>query len=63
MNLKHGKVNKMKVKELIKELEKYDEELEVQYDYDGHYSTIGISKIYIQNEDYESNEKEVVVIY
>lgn len=52
----------MKVKELIKELEKYDEELEVQYDYDGHYSTIGISKIYIQNEYYESDEKEVVVI-
>ena len=53
----------MKVKELIKELEKFDEEMEVQYDYDGNYSTIGITEVSIQNEYYESDEKEVVVIY
>ena len=63
MILNAGKVNKMKVKELIKELEKFDEEMEVQYDYDGRYSTIYITEVSIQNEDYESDEKEVVVIY
>lgn len=53
----------MKVKELIKELEKFDENMEVQYDYDGHYSTINIAKVSIQNEYYENDEKKVVVIY
>ena len=52
----------MKVIELIKKLEKFDEEMEVQYDYDGHYSTINIRDVSIQNEYYESDEKEVVVI-
>lgn len=37
--------------------------MEVQYDYDGNYSTIGITEVSIQNEYYESDEKEVVVIY
>ena len=62
MILNAGKVNKMKVIELIKELEKFDEEMEIQYDYDGHYSTINIRNVSIQNEYYESDEKEVVVI-
>lgn len=53
----------MKVKELIKELEKFDEDMGVRYDYDGHYSTIDIANVSIQNEYYESDGKEVVVIY
>lgn len=43
--------------------DKLYEEMEVQYDYDGNYSTIGITEVSIQNEYYESDEKEVVVIY
>lgn len=52
----------MKVKELIKELKKFDENMEAQYDYDGHYSTISIAKVSVEKEYYESDEKEVVVI-
>lgn len=50
----------MKVKELIKELQKFDEELEVKYNY------IGAPPIYevtIQGEYYETDRKKVVVLY
>ena len=53
----------MKVKELIEELKKFDENMEVQYDYDGKYSTIPIEDVTIQNEQYENDRKEVVVLY
>lgn len=53
----------MKVKELIEELKKFDENMEVQYDYDGQYSTISIDEITIQNEQYEDDRKEIVVLY
>lgn len=62
MNLKRGKVNKMKVKELIKELEKFDENMEAQYDYEACGGTMFVHEVSIQNEYYESDEKEVVVI-
>lgn len=52
----------MKVKELIKELEKFDEDMEVQYDYEPYCGTMPIKEVSTQNEDYESNEKQVVVI-
>ena len=53
----------MKVKELIEELKKFDENMEVQYDYEGHYGTVPIDDITIETEDYESNKKKIVVIY
>ena len=53
----------MKVKKLIEELKKFDENMEVQYDCDGRTSTINIWEVTIQNEDYEKNRKEVVVLY
>ena len=53
----------MKVKELIEELKKFDEELEVQYDYDGRFSTMPIDDVSIQNEYYLADRKEVVVLY
>lgn len=53
----------MKVKELIEELKKFDENMEVQYDFDGEYSTFPIEKVSVENEYYEKDRKEVVVIY
>lgn len=53
----------MKVKELIEELKKFDGELEVQYDYEGQYSTMPIDEVAIQNEYYEKDRKKVVVLY
>ncbi|MDN6100837.1 MAG: hypothetical protein L0L22_03905 [Staphylococcus equorum] len=53
----------MKVKELIKELEKFDEEMEVQYDYDGRFSTMPIDDVYTSNEYYDEDRKGVVVLY
>lgn len=53
----------MKVKELIEELKKFDENMEVQYDYDEEYSTVPIDEVSIQNEYYTDNRKEVVVLY
>ena len=52
----------MKVKELIKELEKFDEDMEVQYYYESYCVTMLVHEVSIQNEDYENDEKEVVVI-
>lgn len=53
----------MKVKELIEELKKFDENMEVVYDYDGAYSTCGIARIYIGNEHYDKYKKEVVILF
>lgn len=53
----------MKVKELIEELKKFDENMEVVYDYDGRYSTASISEILIGNEYYQDDRKEVVNLY
>ena len=53
----------MTEKELIKELEKFDEEMEVQYDYDGQLSTMPIDTVYTSNEYYDQDRKEVVVLY
>lgn len=53
----------MKVKELIEELKKFDENMEVQYDYESNYSTLPIWEVTIQNENYENNRKEIVVLY
>lgn len=52
----------MKVKELIKELEEFDEELEVQYDFDER-RTFSIDEIKEGHEDYDPEEKKVVIIY
>lgn len=52
----------MKVKELIEELKKFDEDMEVQYDYESCGGTMLVKEVSIQNEDYESDEKQVVVI-
>lgn len=53
----------MKVKELIELLKKFDEEMEVQYDYEGHYSTVPIDEVSIEYEQYESDRNKIVVIY
>ena len=53
----------MKVKESIEELKKFDENMEIQYDYDGQFSTMPIDEVSIQNEYYDNNRKEVVVLY
>ena len=52
----------MKVKELIKELEKFDEEMEVQYDDTDEYNTVSITKVYILRECYDLLEKNVVAL-
>lgn len=48
----------MKVKELIKELEKFDEDMEVQYDDAEDYTTIPLTEVYIQREDYDVFRKK-----
>lgn len=53
----------MKVKELIKELERFDGELEVQYDYDMQHSTISIDDVFAGNKNYNKEEKQIVVIF
>jgi hypothetical protein len=53
----------MKVKELIEELKKFDENTEVQYDYDCGYQTVYIEKVSLEHEDYTKDKKEVVVLY
>ena len=53
----------MKVKELIEQLKKFDENMKVQYDYDGQLSTMPIDEVSIQNEYYIDSRKEVVVLY
>lgn len=52
----------MKVKELIKELEKFDEEMEVQYDGTEDYTTIPLTEVYIQREDCDVFRKKVVAL-
>lgn len=53
----------MTVKELIEKLKEFDENIEVQYDYDGKFSTFPIDKVSVENEYYDKTRKEVVVIY
>lgn len=53
----------MKVKELIEELQKFDENMEVQYDYDGQFSTMPIDEVSVKNEYYDETRKEVVIIF
>ncbi|ARM66146.1 hypothetical protein AM2_019 [Lactococcus phage AM2] len=52
----------MKVKELIKELEKFDEDMEVQYDDTDEYNTVPLTEVYIQREDYDLFRKKVVAL-
>lgn len=52
----------MKVKELIKELEKFDEDMEVCFDIDVGWSTGEIDKIIIANKCYDEDFEEVVVL-
>lgn len=53
----------MKVKELIKKLKEFDENMEVQYDYDGQFSTMPIDRVSVENEYYKKDRKKVVVLY
>ena len=53
----------MKVKELIEELKKFDENIEVVYDYDGAYSTCSIDEVLMGNEYYQKDRKKVVILY
>lgn len=53
----------MTVKELIEKLKEFDENMEVQYDFDGEYSTFPIDKVSVENEYYEKDRKKVVVLY
>lgn len=52
----------MKVKELIKELEKFDENMEVCFNYDDGWSTDEINKIIIANKYYYEDWEKVVVL-
>lgn len=52
----------MKVKELIKELEKFDEDMEVQYDDVEEYNTVPITKVYILRECYDLFRRKVVAL-
>lgn len=52
----------MKVKELIEELEKFDRELEVQYDFE-EYATFPVDEVKEGHEDYDVEEKKVVILY
>nr|DAD56772.1 MAG TPA: hypothetical protein [Caudoviricetes sp.] len=51
----------MNVKELIKELEKFDEDMEVQYDF-GRCGNMPITELSVKNES-DYSRKKVVVIY
>lgn len=53
----------MKVKELIEELKKFDENMKVVYDVDNGYTTFGIDEVIKGNEFYNDDEEEVVVIF
>ena len=52
----------MKVKELIEELEKFDENMKVVCDVDDGYTTLDIDGVYKGNEFYNDDE-EVVIIF
>lgn len=53
----------MKVKELIEELKKFDEELEVQYDYEDRFQTVYIEKVSLEHKDYNEDEEKIVTLY
>lgn len=52
----------MTVKELIEELKKFDGELEVQYDFEEH-ATFCVDEVKEGHEDYDTEEKKVVILY
>lgn len=52
----------MKVKELIKELEKFDEEMDVCFDCDDGWSTDEIDKIIIANKYYDEDCDKAVIL-
>lgn len=56
------KESKMKVKELIEQLTKFDEKLEVQFDFE-EFQTLYIDGVKETTEDYEESNENIVVIY
>lgn len=52
----------MTVAELIEELKKHDENMEVVCDYDGGYSTCGIYEVYIGHRFHNPDNEKVIVI-
>lgn len=52
----------MKVKELIEQLTKFDEKLEVQFDFE-EFQTLYIDGVKETTEDYEESNENIVVIY
>ena len=64
MILNAGKANKMKVKELIKELEKFDEDMEVFHEYNGPFSsTIGrVKSAAVEEVDWQQYDIQELVI-
>lgn len=53
----------MKVKELIKELGKFDEDMEVFHEYDGTFSVGRIEGVYVEeNYCYKDSIQEVVIL-
>lgn len=53
----------MKVKELIEELKKFDEELKVVYNSNDGCLTLEVEKVYKGNEFYSESGQEVVIIF
>lgn len=53
----------MKVKELIEELRKFDENMEVVYHCDDRCSTIRVDEVSTGNEYYRNDTEEVIIIY
>lgn len=52
----------MKVKKLIEELKKFDEELEVQFDFQ-EFQTFYIDGVKETTEDYKEGNEKIVAIY
>lgn len=52
----------MKVTELIEQLKKFPQDMEVVYDYDGGYSTGSIDEIKIGNKYYDEDYEKVVIL-
>ena len=53
---------KMKVKKMIEEIKKFDEDMEVQYDFE-EYMTFYIDGVKETTEDYKEENEKIVVIY
>lgn len=52
----------MTVKELIEQLKKFDEKLEVQFDFE-EFQTLYIDGVKETTEDYKEGDEKIVVIY